>query len=189
MQMEVVEIFKAVSRLSFVSLFSMGHMLQQGCILTCGASPCPPEWDALPPRNQHGCFRFRPCRYPPLMHYLQLTHMGEPAQAERAPLPAGRTSHPCCLHSHEPTAPMARQTQQRPSPCHCPEMPTGQPKPSVIPQPDSDAMSLSTSSFHLQALPIPLVQEKCRALLPTCTGSCIHLHQPCHPHVSKELQV
>jgi len=63
--MEVVERFKAVSRLPLVSLFYRGHTLQRGCVLSHGASPCPPNGCALPPRNRHRCFHVRTCRDPP----------------------------------------------------------------------------------------------------------------------------
>lgn len=135
------------------------------------------------PGTGTGVFHSEPARIPP--HALFTAHSHERASTSRAcTSPPVRSSSPRCLRSMNLPLPVARQTQQQPSPCHCPETQTGQPKPSVTPQPRTTGDATSTL-FHLRALPIPPLQDNCStprgASSPMCTGSCIHGHQPSNP--------
>lgn len=101
MQMEAVEIFKAVSSPFLCFFIPDGTYVAAGLDFKCGGSSCRPQIGMR--CHAARTLRYRARRDPP-PRYLQLAHTRAPARAERAPIPAVRSGSPRCLRSHGPTA-------------------------------------------------------------------------------------
>lgn len=142
MQMEAVEIFKAVSS-PFLCFFILdGAYVAAGLDFKCGASSCRPRIGMR--CHAARMLHFRACRDPPATLFTARSHERAGASRARAsprrevqqsPLPA----LPRTDRFPRPGRPSSNRGRvQRP------EMRTGQPKPSVIPrsQPAGDATPL-----------------------------------------------